>query len=511
MKSTSRFSGLVRLVAVGALALGAVGLAGAPASAATSSDGFLSTNGNSFAAGAPITATYAVPPGQGTASSVTLTVVFQNGNTQLVGTQWLNYNPSTGYSTATFNFPVFTTGADTLQAVSNTGVTSTVPLQIVNVQTFTNMTASNTAQVNVPNNVTATVTSASPSTMRPAGTVTFLDVNNNPVTTVNLTAGTATGQSVATWVWTPRTLGTFIFSARFNPANGNPSITSGSTPQSILVTPSGSPISLSVPPLNVGVPATLVAQLSPPTLQGSVGFTYNGKPISPSVPIVNGQASFVWTPAVQGQAILGANFTTNSGQTGATSTPVTIGGTTQPDVITLAQPGFGTWAPNATYRLGNGTTFTFQATAASGAPVTLKNTGPCNNSGLTLTIDTGTGQCNLVASSPGGNGYAPNSQGYTVQMVPGTQTLAVQPPLSGRVNKGRTIRLEGPGQSDTNAGQNVNWTIRSGKNVCQLRFPANGAVNLRTVRTGTCTIRGTAPAVPNAWNRLVVDRTYNVR
>lgn len=505
---------LARVVAVGALALGTLGLATAPATAAT---GTLTVSATTVSAGVPITATYAQGSGyQGASTMVTLTASRWNGTQQIIqtiGTQPLQPANIGGVSTV-FHFPLFSSGTFTLTATPDGWADSPVSQQITvtNVQTFTRMTAVNTARVSSPNNITATVTSASPSVMRPAGTVTFLNVSGQTVATVNLLPGSGTGQSVATWVWTPNTVGTFIFSARFNPASGNPSITSGSSAETILVTQSGSPISLILPPqLAVGTPVNLVAQLSPPTLQGSVGFTYNGKPISASVPIVNGQASFVWTPPVQGQAIMGANFTTNAGQTGSTSDVVQIGAISQRDAVTLTQPGFGTWAPGGVYPLANGTSFTFQASSASGAPVTLTDTGPCNVTGLDIEIDTGSGQCNLVASTPGANGYAPVSQGYTVAMVPGQQTLLVQPPLSGRVNKGRTIRLEGPGQGDTNAGQNVVWKVREGKSVCKLRFPSSGAVNLRTVKKGTCTVRGTAPAVPGQWNRFVINRTYRVR
>jgi hypothetical protein len=143
--------------------------------------------------------------------------------------------------------------------------------------------------------------------------------------------------------------------------------------------------------------------------------------------------------------------------------------------------------------------------------VTLSETGPCQVSGLSLVVDTGSGQCNIVASSPGGPGYAPVQQGYTVIASPGTQVATFQPLPSGRVNKGRTIRLEAPGGSKTNAGQTINWRVTSGARNCQLRFPSNGAVNLRTVRSGNCEVRGTAPAVSGQWNRMQINRTYRVR
>ena len=36
-------------------------------------------------------------------------------------------------------------------------------------------------------------------------------------------------------------------------------------------------------------------------------------------------------------------------------------------------------------------------------------------------------------------------------------------------------------------------------------------MNLRTVRTGDCNVRGIADAIPGQWNRMVVNFTYRVR
>ncbi len=126
---------------------------------------------------------------------------------------------------------------------------------------------------------------------------------------------------------------------------------------------------------------------------------------------------------------LGASYTTNQGGSGSTTDRVTIvAGPTQTDVISLVQPGWGPWNPNGTYTLGNGSSFAFQASTLSGAAVTLSESGPCQVSGLTITIDTGSGQCNLVATSPGGNGYRGVQQGYTVSIIPGNQTAALAAP-----------------------------------------------------------------------------------
>ena len=143
--------------------------------------------------------------------------------------------------------------------------------------------------------------------------------------------------------------------------------------------------------------------------------------------------------------------------------------------------------------------------------MTLSESGPCQVSGLTITIDTGSGQCNLVATSPGGNGYRGVQQGYTVSIIPGNQTAALAAPNSGNFSKGRTIRLQNPSQGQTNAGQNVTWRVTSGGNRCRIRYPSNGAVNLQLQRAGTCNVVARAPGVAGQWNQFRLERSYRAR
>ncbi|MBK9740272.1 MAG: Ig-like domain repeat protein [Actinobacteria bacterium] len=384
------------------------------------------------------------------------------------------------------------------------------------VGTSTTVISPNIVQVGVPTLINVTVQAWSRSAYNPTGTVTVRDASGNIVVTMGLTPGTisgpATGISFAFWRWTPPAAGTYSFTATYS--GDGQATASVSVADIVSATQSGGTISLSAPPtMTKGVPVTLIASLFPNTTQGSVGFTLNGAPISASIPIVNGIASFNWTPNVVGAVTLGANYMTNGGGSGSTTDAVVIGaGPIFTDAITLTQPGYGTWAPNGTYTLGNGTSFTFQASTLSGAPVTLTNAGPCNNTGLTLTIDTGSGQCSLVAKSAGGNGFAAVSQGYTVTMVPGQQTAALAAPNSGRFKVGQTLRLQNPAQGQTNAKQNVTWRITQGRNtVCSLRYPSNGAVNVRMNKRGTCTVVAQAPAVANQWAAFRLQRNYTAR
>ena len=170
--------------------------------------------------------------------------------------------------------------------------------------------------------------------------------------------------------------------------------------------------------------------------------------------------------------------------------------------------GGSSWSPNGTYTLGASSTTNFTVSTLSGASVTLNDTGPCTTPGLAVVAPSNPGSCVLAFVSPGANGYAGVSQKYNVTIGLGQQTGTVAAPLSGHINKGRTIVLDAPGQSDTNAGQTINWRITSGKNVCALSFPANGSVTLKMKKKGSCTVVGSAPAVPNEWNAYSITRTY---
>ena len=388
-------------------------------------------------------------------------------------------------------------------------VTTGTSFAITPVNTITTISAPNTAQVGVATKITVNVQSQSPSTYQPTGQVVVRDANGATVSTMGLTQGPNPGQSYAYYYWTPTTTGQYIIQATYN-GDANASASPPSAQDIIQATPSGSTISLKHPPvMNVGVPQTLTANVFPVTVQGSVGFTVNGQPISGSIPIVNGSASMTWTPPAAGTITLGASYTTNQGGSGSTSEQITIQPASQTDAISLVQPGWGPWAPGGTYTLGNGSTFTFQASTLSGAPVTLSETGPCQVSGLTITVPVGSGACNLKASSPGGNGYAPTTAGYTVNLIPGTQQANITAPQSGRYKVGRVLVLESPGQADTSGGQNINWNVqKGGKAVCKLLYPDNGSVTLRIAKKGQCTVVGRAPGVPGQWQPFTVTRTY---
>jgi len=506
MSSTRRARGLlVRAVAVAALALGAMGVAVAPASA-------LGQSASGFATGPvgvqqTITAQSICPN-----SVLELTVVYTNGVTynsapvtaDMVGNATIYWTPTAIGTINQAYIQVLNGGCSNYNLL-----TPPSTVQITQIPTTTTVSAPNTTTVGTATTITVYVQSQSPSSYAPTGSVLVTDANGAKITQMGLTPGPGAGQSYAYWRFTPPSSGNYIFVAKYL---GDANAAVSASPQDVMIaTPSGGTISLAAPAtMTQGVPVTLVASVAPAGVQGSVGFTLNGAPISGSIPIVNNQASFLWTPNVVGNVTLGASYTTNQGGSGSTSDKVTIvAGPVSKDVITLVQPGWGPWNPNGTYTLGNGSSFPFQASTLSGAAVTLSETGPCQVSGLTITIDTGSGQCNLVATSPGGNGYAGVQYGYTVNIIPGNQTATLAAPQSGNVNAGKTLTLESPSQTDTNAGQNITWKITKGKNsVCKLKFPSNGAVKLKILKKGQCNVKGSAPGVSGEWNPYTVLRSY---
>jgi len=498
MTSPGRLSGhLVRIAAVAAISLAGIGVAAAPAQAAVT--GF----GGPVGVQQTVTVSGTSPSLLGEATCTVVPTI--NGVAQLPATGAL-FN-----GTLIFLWTPQTVGAATF-SLADCSTTSTIPAaSITQVGTTTTIATPNTSAVGQPIQINVVVQSTSPSAYAPTGQVVVRNANGAVLQTMGLTPGPGTGQSYAYFRWTPTQAGTFFFQATYS---GDSNATTSTSPQdTVIVTPSGNTISLTGPAtMTQGVPVTLVATVAPSGVQGSVGFTANGTPISASVPLVRGVATFLWTPNVVGVVTVGANYMTNQGGSGSTTERVTVvPGPVAKDVITLVQPGVGVWGPNASFQIPNGSTFTFQASTLSGAGVTLTETGACQVSGLTLVVDTGNAQCNLTASSPGGNGYAPVQQGYTVITIPGNQTATLAAPNSGSFNKGRTIRLQNPSQGQTNAGRNISWRVTSGSNRCRIAYPSSGAVNLRLNKTGRCEVQARAPGVSGQWKPFRLERAYRIR
>ena len=489
------------MAAASALAAGSLALAAAPAQAAVTGFG----NGT---VGVPMTIT---ATGVCNSAQLTLNVLYQNGAQYSSQPVYADINgDATIYWT-----PTVAGNISSAEIGSTCSPVSLGSATIAKVATTTTVNAPNTAIVGQATKIEVIVQSNSPSSYNPTGQIQVVNANGAAVSpNMGLTPGPGNGQSYAYWWWTPTAAGTYYFKAQYS-GDSNANGSNMSPLDTVIATPSGSTISISSPPqLTQGQSVTLTATVYPAGTQGSVGFTVNGNPISASIPInANGQAQFTWTPNLAGVVTLGASYTTNTGGSGSTSEQITINaGPAQQDAITLVQPGWGPWAPNGTYTLGNGSNFTFQASSLSGAGVTLSETGPCQVNGLSITVPVGSGTCNLKASTNGGNGYAPVTYGYTVNLIPGVQTATLSAPVSGGYKVGRVLVLESPAQQDTNAGQNISWKVKKGgKAVCKLLYPNDGSVTLRIAKKGSCTVVGSAPGVPGQWQAFQTARNYTGR
>lgn len=507
------------LGAVGALGAGLLVVASAPPAAADSVSltGVAANGMVGVTQSLVITASVDGSP-CGSVLPTPVTVTATNSGTQTLG-QATFANCVGQAAQYTFQWSPQSVGVSYISATIGTATSNAVRTAIAAVPTVTRITSANTAQIGVPTAVTASVTAINNAQFSPQGTIQFSVVGGG-----NIGGPVALNNAVPSTVqiqWTPAVLGGQQLIATYTPANAGTAgqaTTCGasctSAPDSVQVTQTGVKMFLSDPPgFNVGETAVLTAVVSVVPPSGSVNFFINGSLIAGGVPVgSNGQAQARWVPPAAGQYTLQANWAGNGGLTASSQETVNVGNApAQPDVITLGPVGQGAWSPAGVYTMANGTSLTFQATTASGSPVTLTEPGPCALNGMTLTANQGSGQCRLTATSVGGRGYAKTSVTYTVNLAPGTQTPTAAIPSSRRVNRNTTLRLAPAGQNTTNAGQQMTWRVTSGARSCQLRFPANGAVNLRAVRNGECNVRAISAAVPGQWNRMVINRTYRVR
>jgi hypothetical protein len=178
--------------------------------------------------------------------------------------------------------------------------------------TTISFTAAPTARIAEYNMLTVSITSSDGVT-QPEGGVVFRNQSGEIVGTAGTGRGSSVANAVATLPWWPTRQQSYLFTAQYNPAPGV--ALEGSTtaaPVSILATPSGQNVSMSAPQMYLGTPATMTATVYPGTLQGSVGFTGNGWGLGPSVPIVNGGATFTFTPGSLGWQEFGVSFTSTN-------------------------------------------------------------------------------------------------------------------------------------------------------------------------------------------------------
>jgi len=515
MKVTSDSSrrlrrGLVGGVAIAGVLLGTLVGAANPASAADRPGFVLAitpTNG-SIGQQYAITVTEATP-------STDVSVNFQFGSQgQTVS---LTTNAS-GVGNASW-IPQFAGGytAQAQSALLGGDSSNTVSGTISAVAATTTVSVPSTVALNQAVNLTATVR-ANTGSYAPTGTVQFaIQGGANIGGPVALNGATP---STATVSWTPTSLGSVNLVATYSPATVNgvqPAVCNSacaSAAVNTVVTASGSPVGVTVPPLFVGVPTTLTATIFMPSYAGSVVFTANGSAIGAAAPVnaastgPNGVATITYTPTALGNVGIGATWTGNTGVTGTATQTVAVQNATGADVITVDPNGEpAPWSSTAPNVIPPGN-YALAVKTASGSPATLSITGAgCVLAGTTITVTGTSGSCTLNAKTAGGNGFSPGNTNFVLALTNGVQTARLAAPSSRKLSKGQTITLATPSQGETNAGEQITWAITQGRSNCRLLFPASGATRLKKTANGRCTVVGRAPAT-GSYGPFSISRTY---
>ena len=101
---------------------------------------------------------------------------------------------------------------------------------------------------------------------------------------------------------------------------------------------------------------------------------------------------------------------------------------------------------------------------------------------------------------------------YTINLVPGIQIATLNAPVSGRYKVKKVLVLETASQQNTSAGQNISWKLKKkGRSNCKIMNRDSGAVTLKILKKGTCTVLGRAPGVSGEWNTFKTARKYTGR
>ena len=366
--------------------------------------------------------------------------------------------------------------------------------------TSISFTSPTTAQMGVYNTLSVAIGSSG---NRAVGGVQFFSTAGQLIGTASTTPSGANG-ATASIPWVPTQQTTYAFNATFLPSDPTLAGSSTGAPISILATPNGQTVSIAAQQMYKGVPTTLTATVFPSSLTGSVAFSanYNVDGISPSLPLVNGSASYTFTPGSTGwqQFIVSFTSTTNPVVQGAVSQWVNVLLPLGADDISLnPQP----------VTMANGTTIQLNATTVGGGSPALSAAGGCTLNGAFLTANAGNGLCTVTGVTAASGAYVGATENWPIALVPGTQTATVVAPKSGNVKVGRSLALAST-SARTNTGKRISWAVVVGASRCSLST-SNGQVRVTFHRAGSCRVRGSAAAVTGEWKAFRVDRAYVAR
>ena len=398
---------ILGIAAATALGLGLLAAGPASASSVTATGTFIATpNGE---VGLPQVITVKAPRSQ---FNKVITLTFSTPGVATNAGQ-VTVSPQ-GFANLTWTPPA--AGQWTITTTGLPAATASTTISVAPMSTSIVLDAPNQAGIGVATPLLVEV-SARGGVIAPSGTITVRNQTAQVVATGTLTT-TQGVTSSAQLSWTP-TAGTTSLTATFNPASGAFSA-SVSAPETPVI--STEPIvALRFPPvLYQGVPVTLQAVQSSiiPAGWGASnafniyrdGFLIFG---SGSQPVVNGVASFVWTPPQTGVYTIQAEYSTgNFVYNGNTSQSVNVQPPPTNDTITVT-------ANNGPMpaTLQAGTSVTLGGGATSGAAVVFSATGPCVVNANVLTA-LSAGSCAVSAYSAGGG---------TLQPVTTTNTITVTP------------------------------------------------------------------------------------
>ncbi|MDO9485147.1 MAG: Ig-like domain repeat protein [Actinomycetota bacterium] len=395
-------------------------------------------------------------------------------------------------------------GPDTLMASFSGGGSDTETVSVNSVDTTSSVTAPGSAAAGSQVALQAQVRAKQGSYV-PTGTVTF--------TTSSATIGTASlnAQGLATINFTVPTgvSSVNVYAAYGGNANANAS--GRSSAANIRVSAVGSTVALSVPQTNYqNTSVPLSAKITPATGTGTVTFTVDGRTIGTAT-VANGAASVTWVPTALGNPTVKAAYTGGNGVAASSdSKVVAVTQALKADAITVDPVGDpGPILNGAVFVLPNGSSVAATVTAASGLPVKVAVTGPCAWNGTTFTVQGVGGNCSVVTTTAGGNGYAPATMTFAISTALGKQTASVVAPKTGTYKKGRFLTMAKAG-TVTNLNKALVWKVTSGASVCKL-YRSAGAVKLKLAKRGSCWVQAFAPAVPGQWSSFLTKRNYRVR
>ena len=366
-------------------------------------------------------------------------------------------------------------------------ILAATPAQATATNTVTVINPPGLATVNSYNTLTASVTSKDGVTA-PVGSIQFRTAAGEVIAAARTQRGATIADGTASIVWYAAELRSYSFSAIFYPEDGamlNSSQTSTNT--SVEVTPNGQIVQIEVPQIYRGITSNLIATTYPTTLQGSVAFTINGSPMSGSITISNGRATFPFVTQSLGWQDIGVSFTllNNPNVFGVAHSWVNVLPSNGPAPVSFV-PALST--------IPNGQAQVFELISPAGPINSFTAAGGCIASTLTVTAISGSGDCSLTAIAPWGQGYDGAATTTVLKLEPGRQSANINQSIATTV-VGQRVNLI-TGDNRTNAGIGITWQVVKGAANCIITSGAHFA-QVRVL--GPCTISGAARKVPGLW------------